>query len=108
LTLLRSTWPIVAIWQAHRGNAPDRFGPVRAALAEGVQETALVARDGWRASVERIGEPSVATFFEALLRGATLAHALDAAGSAFAFDRWLGDALRQQWLAAIERTADAR
>jgi hypothetical protein len=107
LTVLRSTWPIVAIWQAHRGDAPDRFEPVRRALDAGVQETALVARDSWRASVERIDEPSVATFFEALLHGATLAHALDTAGTAFAFDRWLGDALRQQWLAAIERTADA-
>jgi hypothetical protein len=109
LALLRSAWPIVAIWQAHRADASsDRFEPVRRALAEGVQQTALVARDGWRGSVVAIDELSVAAFFEALLRGATLAHALDAAGSAFAFDRWLGDALRRQWLAAIERTADAR
>src|SRR5204862_198351 len=81
---------------AYRGNA--------AALAERAHEIALVARDGWRASVQRIDDASMATFFEALLQGVTLARALDAAGSAFQFDRWLADALRHQWLAAIERT----
>ena len=106
LTVLRSAWPVVAIWQAHRSDAPDRFEPVRRALAEGTPEIALLARDGWRASVQRIDDASVAVFFEALLRGATLAHALAAAGDAFRFDRWLADALRCQWLAAIEHSAD--
>lgn len=105
LTLLRSAWPVVAIWQAHRDDAPDRFEPVRRALAERVAEIALVARDGWRASVQRVDDASAATFFEALLHGATLARALDAAGAAFEFDRWLADALRHSWLAAVERTA---
>jgi hypothetical protein len=76
----------------------------RDALAAGVAETALIAREGWRASVVAVDEPG-AVFFEALLQGADLARALDAAGAAFAFDRWLADALRQQWLRAIERAA---
>ena len=107
LALVRSAWPVVTIWQAHRSDALDRFAPVRHALAAQIGETALIARDGWRASVQRIDDASVAVFFEALLHGGTLARALDAAGAAFRFDRWLADALRHQWLAAVERTADA-
>jgi hypothetical protein len=104
LTLLRSRWPVVTIWQVHRRDEPERMAPVRDALAAGVGETALVARDGWQATVTAVDEPT-AVFFEALLQGVDLARALDAAGHAFAFDRWLADALRQQWLRGVERAA---
>jgi hypothetical protein len=42
----------------------------------------------------------------ALHDGAHLARALDEAGAAFDFNAWLHDAVRQQWLAAVQAVAD--
>ncbi len=106
VTLLASRWPVVAIWQAHRRNDGDRFAPVRAALAAGRAEHALIARTGWRAQVEAL-DAGDAAFSAASLRGATQGQARDDAGPAFSFERWLQRALTSQWLQALERI-DAR
>ena len=105
LVLVASRWPVVTIWRAHRHRDNDRFAPVRAAFARGVAETALVARDGWRPTVNGIDE-ATRRFTAALQRGAHLAHALDEAGDGFQFDEWLHDAVRQQWLLAVAPVAD--
>jgi hypothetical protein len=104
LALVTSRWPVVTIWQAHRRADEDRFDAVRTAFAAQVQETALVARDGWRAEVEAVGAPTAA-FIAALQRGDDLAHALEEVGDALAFDQWLQRALTNQWLQAVEPSA---
>ena len=106
LALVPSRWPVVAIWQAHRRDDEDRFAGVRGALAAQVQETALIARHGWRAQVEAVDAPT-ASFANALLGGSSLADALEAAGDAFAFGPWLQRSLTHEWLQAVEPMAAA-
>ncbi|MCB1998901.1 MAG: putative DNA-binding domain-containing protein [Burkholderiaceae bacterium] len=98
--LLASAHPVAAIWQAHRSDAPDRFAPVRAALASGHGEHALVWRQGWRGQVAALSEPDAA-FMAAVLTGDSLAQALDAA-PLLDFEHWLLQALRLQWLSDVE------
>jgi hypothetical protein len=58
--LLRSAYPIVAIWQAHAAPTPDLSEATRL-LAEGVGQTALVWRQGYapRVAVVRPGEAAL-------------------------------------------------
>ncbi len=98
--LLRSAHPVVSIWQAHRSQAEDRFAPVRQAFAAGRGENALVWRDGFVATLQSVDEDD-ARFMQALLDGRSLAQALEQAGAAFAFDRWLQQAVPLGWLAAV-------
>jgi hypothetical protein len=111
LALVASKWPVVTVWLAHRRDpddgGDDRFAPVRAAFAAQAQETALIARRGWRAEVDAIDAPTAA-FIAALQRGADLADALEGVGAALAFDRWLQRALTNQWLQAVEPVAATR
>jgi hypothetical protein len=104
LALVRSKWPVVTVWQAHRRADADRFAPVREAFARGDAELALIARAGWRAVVERLDAASF-EFISALQRGADLASAMENAGTELAFDRWLQRALTNQWLQAVEPMA---
>lgn len=106
LAWVESRWPVVTIWQAHRSDDADRFAGVRQAMAGHVVETALVARPQWRASVCAIDQ-ATARFMAALQDGTALAGALDACGNAFQFEPWLHDAVRQQWLQAVEPIANA-
>jgi Putative DNA-binding domain len=99
--LVSSTHPVATIWHAHRSDAPDRFGPVRAAFAKGHGEHALVWRDGYRAQVTALSEPD-GRFTQAVIDGQALDHALDRAGADFAFEPWLLAALQQGWLVAVE------
>lgn len=101
--LVASPHPIATVWQAHRlpPEAADRFAPVRQAYAQGLGETALVRREGWVVQVHALAPP-VACFTQALLDGAGLGAALDAAGPGFDFQPWLIDALRCGALAAVE------
>jgi hypothetical protein len=99
--LVESRHPVVTIWQAHRSSADDRFAPVRAAFESGAGESALVAREGWRAHVCAVA-PDEARYIQALLAGGSLAAALMAAGEAFDFQAWLIAALRRQRLTAVE------
>ena len=104
--LIDSRWPVVTIWQAHQ--APDPcpteahgtdaiWAPVRAALAAGRSETALVWRDGWRARVAAPA-PAEAALIGALLAGASLGDALQAVGPALDFGAWLASALQTRLL----------
>jgi hypothetical protein len=101
LALLSSAHPVVTLWQAHRSDAPDRFAPVRDAMAAGRGEHALVWRDGFSATLQALPEAD-ALFVRCLLDGRSLADALDRAGSGFAFDRWLPLALQHGWLQAVD------
>lgn len=100
VALLRSRWPLVAIWQAHRRVEADRFDAVKVAFRTGQSEVAWVWRDGWRAAVAALAEPQAA-FVEAVLAGDCLGQALTRAGDAFVFEDWLHDALTRQWLRAV-------
>lgn len=100
LTLVASRYPVVTIWHAHRRSDADRFAPVRRAFGARVGETALIARPRWQASVNVVDD-ATARFMTALLDGADLARALDAAGASFEFERWLHDAVQQHWLHAV-------
>jgi len=97
--LLASAFPVATIWQAHRSHAAGRFEPVRAALAAGHGEQALVWRAGWRAAVCTLSDADAA-FTAALLAGRSLGAALEAA-SGFDFAAWLTVALQQGWLAGV-------
>lgn len=100
VALLRSRWPLVTIWQAHRRVEADRFDAVKVAFRAGQGEAAWVWRDDWRAAVTALAEPQ-ATFIEAVLAGHCLGQALTRAGPAFGFEDWLRDALTRQWLRAV-------
>lgn len=106
LQCIVSRWPLVTIWQAHRSDAADRFAAVRRAFDDGAVENALVSRSQWRASVSVIDAPG-ACFVAALREAMPLSRALDAAGAPFDFEAWLHDAVRQQWLQAVELVGDA-
>lgn len=99
-TLVVSPHPVATIVNAHRSAAEDRFAPVRAAFAAGQGEAAFVWRRGWRGDVAAL-DASEAAFVQALLAGADLAAALDAAPE-LDFETWLGRALGDGWLAGIE------
>lgn len=98
--LLFSDHPVATIWQAHRSTGPDRFAPVRAAIAAGQGEPAFVWRQGWRGQVAAL-TPDQAVFTVAVLAGASLAEALDAVPT-LDFETWLLQALGQQWLSDVE------
>jgi hypothetical protein len=101
--LFESAWPVVTIWHAHHQDAdtPERFAAARAALAEHRGECAFVCRQGYAARVHRL-DLADAAFTAALLAHRPLADALDAAGTSFAFDRWLARALGAGWLVALQ------
>ncbi len=94
-----SRWPIVSVWQAHHGDGD--FDNVRAAFDAERAESALVWRgDGFAVHVETLAAAD-ASFTVALIDGAHLAAALDAAAADFSFDRWLERALRSRRLIAL-------
>ncbi len=99
--LLGSAWPVATIWQAHQRDGEDRFAAVRAAFAAGRGEHAFVWRDGFAVRVDALDDAGAA-FTRGVLRGDTLAGALDAAGDGFAFDQWLAQALQKRWLVALQ------
>lgn len=106
--LLRSAWPIASIHAAHQlgGDAAEQaFEGLRAAIADARGEQVLVARQGWRAVVHRLGPPDAA-WVQAVLDGVCLADALAGAGEGFDFSVWLGTALRQSWLKGVLASND--
>lgn len=104
--LLRSDFPVLAIWKAHHSEAADPFAPVRAAMAAGEGSWVLVWREGWRARAMAV-EPAAWRFTEALLAGSDLAQALESGGADFDFGAWLAQALQQGWLHGAEATPAA-
>lgn len=103
--LLASRWPLASIHAAHAGDDEALFAAARERVRQGQGEDVVVSRKGWRGVVHRIDAP-VLGFMQAVLRGADLAQALDAAGDGFDFAAWLGDALRLQWLQEVRAAAD--
>jgi hypothetical protein len=102
--VIDSAYPVVSIWQAHRSQAPDRFGPVHEALAAGRGESALVRRAGWKAAVLMLTAPE-ARFTAALLARRALGQALTEAGEGFEFEPWLRSALEGHHIAAVHLQA---
>ena len=104
--MLRSVWPIAAIYAAHQGasgasdDADARFAAVREAMAAQRADAVLIARRGWRAEVHLLTDAE-ARWAEDLIRGASLAEALDHAGEQFDFGAWLAIALREPWLKGL-------
>ena len=94
----------MVVWLAHRSGegAAERRDQAREALAQGVAETAVVWRSGWRALVQALS-PDTLRWMHSLLRGDTLAGALAEAGEGFAFEPWLLQALQSGWLWRAER-----
>ena len=103
--LISSRWPIVTIHQAHRSGADADFARAGEAIERECAQHALVSRDGWRAAVTDLTEAEAA-WTASLLEGATLASALDRAGSGFDFAAWLARAIQQRWLKGVVRVAD--
>lgn len=115
--LVDSRHPITAIWLAHhdadRIGRDDRFAAVQqgfvAAAARtdpaALFDTAWVWRDGWQVAVRSV-DPATATFVRRVLAGDNLAAALDAAGAAFDFERWLMQALRERSLPGLSVEPD--
>jgi hypothetical protein len=100
---LTSRWPIVTLHAAHAAGADAAlFERARAQIEAGEGDAAVVARDGFRAVVHRIGAPGAA-FMQAVALDARLSDALTAAGAGFDFAAWLADALRCRWLQRVER-----
>jgi Putative DNA-binding domain len=98
--LIESAHPVATLWHAHRSDAPERFGPVRAAFAAGRGEVARIARAGWRVTVAAIDAPEH-RYTAAVLAGRSLGTALSEAGAGFDFEAWLIAALQQQRLEAV-------
>jgi hypothetical protein len=103
--LVRSAWPVLAIWRAHQGAAlaePD-LATARAAMADGRGDNAWVWRLGHRVEVAALADDE-ATFASQLAAGLPLAAALEstlAQHSDFSFEAWLMRALRDGWLAGF-------
>lgn len=105
--LVASRWPVATILDAHArpDGTPGRFDAPRRALAARRGETVLVWRAGWQAC-HRVLEAPDDVFTAALLDGAPLAPALDAAGTGFDLGRWLAGAVGDGWLQSVEAIDD--
>ena len=100
--VIDSAHPVHSIWHAHRSAEPERFAPVREALATGRGEPAGVRRQGWKAEVVLL-PAAEARFTAALLAQRPLGQALAEAGESFEFEPWLRAALQGHWIAAVRR-----
>jgi len=103
--LLLSVHPVAGIWLAHQpvanevASVADAFQAVRAALARGQGESALVWRQGWQVRVAALDEDD-ATFTRRLLQGVPLGDALGALSDrpGFDFKSWFVATLTRGWL----------
>ena len=103
--LLQSVHPVASIWLAHQVAAAPlqsedyRFASVRAALARGQAESALVWRQGWQVHVAALDDDDAA-FTQALLQGHALGQALSPLSDrpGFRFEAWLVATLKRGWL----------
>lgn len=103
LFLMKSEYPLHAIWQAH--HAPDalRAEWIQAAQAEMGQRPhhIAVARPQWRAEPQAISAGDY-DFLSSLQQGLSLGAALDnVAISSFSFSHWLQKAIQHQWLVEV-------
>lgn len=114
VALVSSSYPIVALLQAHASGDFEYAGLL---LAAEQGEHALVARNGWRATATAVSR-ATAAFCAACLAGQSLAASLDAALAApqaegeddgsdtFDFGAWLGQAQSGAWLKVISVRPD--
>jgi hypothetical protein len=102
--VLRSRYPVIAVWRAHQpgDNADAGFERARAALQAGLGDVALVWRRGWKAQLHAI-DARAAGWCELLRDGVSLGEALSRAPEGFAFEPWLLQALPQGWVLGVER-----
>ena len=104
---IASPWPVAALWHAHQvpqGTPPD-LSRASAALSAGQGELAWVWRRGWRVAVAAL-QPAEHRFNAELLAGAALGTALESVSidhPDFSFEQWLLRALRDGWLAGLDR-----
>jgi hypothetical protein len=106
LAVLDSAYPVVSLWLAHQpgDEAATHRTRARNALAASEGEQALVARAGWRGTVQAV-DPASARWTHSLLRGDTLSQAMAEAGEGFEFDHWLVQALQRGWLMQVKPLA---
>ena len=93
--LVASAWPVASLVLAHRQGTPD-LATVGARLRLGERENALVWRPQWRPGLRACSDAE-ATLLQALLRGANLPDALEAASAtdpAFDLGQWLPQAVQ--------------
>ncbi|MBC7698934.1 putative DNA-binding domain-containing protein [Aquabacterium sp.] len=119
LSVIRSDWPVVSLWQAHQtasthDNLPpeaDRLKTLRRALAARQAETAVVWRREWRAEVCELPK-CMAGWMSALAPSAAqssplLSTLLASAPADFDLGQWLALALHQGWIWRVSVTDPA-
>lgn len=116
LSVIRSDWPVVTLWQAHQA-APtegptqtDALDKVRQALSARQAETAVVWRPQWRAEVLALPE-AMAGWMSALAPSTTrpapcLSTLLDMAHADFNLAQWLALALQHGWIWRVRVISD--
>ncbi|MBH2015834.1 MAG: putative DNA-binding domain-containing protein [Burkholderiales bacterium] len=123
VTLLHSTWPLQALWQAHEQPAGDARNEAAARALTGGAANATAAaprwfvvwRHPWRAQVAELSAPHAGWMrgwgaapstpsppSPSAAPSRTLADALDQAPADFDFQAWLTDALRHGWLWRVQ------
>lgn len=100
--VLRSAWPVVSMHAAHGDNGPA-FEDVGRMLQAGVEEDAVVWRQGFR-PVVRVALAGEWAGLSALLRGCSLGQALDAAPE-LDVSAWLPLAVQSGLLLAVRSGA---
>lgn len=110
-TVIRSPYPVASLITAHLSEAPS-LAEAAQRLRERCAEHALVWRHGWRPRIAAI-EPPAADLVEALLAGADLPQALDAAcagadpgadSGVFDFSAWLTAAVTDGLVIGVHNT----
>ena len=110
-TVIRSPYPVASLITAHLSEAPS-LAEAAQRLRERCAEHALVWRHGWRPRIAAI-EPPAADLVEALLAGADLPQALDAAcagadpgadSGVFDFSAWLTAAVTDGLVMGVHNT----
>lgn len=91
--LITSAWPVVSVITAHTSGEPTLAEAGRR-LRDGLGETAVVWRSGWRPCVAVCPANALGPL-RALLRGAALTEALGQAAAGFDFSDWLTQAVHR-------------
>ncbi|MDO9001947.1 MAG: DNA-binding domain-containing protein [Aquabacterium sp.] len=115
LSVIRSDWPVVTLWQAHQADSAEdpaqaaaMLDKVREALRARQAETAVVWRPQWRAEVLAVPEAMV-DWMSALAPSAThpapsLSTLLNHAHADFDLSQWLAMALHHGWIWRVSIT----
>lgn len=96
--VLRSSWPVGSLWQAHQRPLEQQEHAAADALTHGQAETVVIWRQPWLVQIKSL--PAADANWMAALSDApvSLAELLDKAAAGFDFTAWLGEALRHGWL----------